>query len=201
MTLHTSHCIALHSTHYTTLFASFHMLFSFSCTFLHLKCVKKKFIQIPFSLVCEKIQFCHIWILIFHHQMPFCWRIRQIHSCETVLQRILGCVYHLSQVRNAFQYPLSKRVCKRLPKHVSQVVAFIIELVSRERVERNALSLHSCSAQFDPWSRDHVGRAPLRRSVGDINAFQNDFAFIISTETCFWLKRVSDRTFLAFLTP
>ena len=32
-------------------------------------------------------------------------------------------------------------------------------------------------------------------SVGDINAFQNNFTFIISTETCFWLKRVSDRTF------
>ena len=53
----------------------------------------------------------------------------------------------------------------------------------------------SCIAQFDPWSRDHVGCAPLRRSVGDINAFQNDVAFIISTETCFWLKRVSNRTF------
>ena len=33
------------------------------------------------------------------------------------------------------------------------------------------------------------------RSVGDINTFQNDFVFIISTETCFWLKRVTDRTF------
>ena len=27
-----------------------------------------------------------------------------------------------------------------------------------------------------------------------VKAFQNNFAFIISTETCFWLKRVSDRT-------
>ena len=44
------------------------------------------------------------------------------------LPRNNGCVYHLSQVRNTFQYPLSKRVCKRLPKHVSRVVAFIIEL-------------------------------------------------------------------------
>ena len=30
------------------------------------------------------------------------------------------------------------------------------------------------------------------RSVGDINTYQNSFAFIISAETCFWLKRVSD---------
>ena len=51
------------------------------------------------------------------------------------------------------------------------------------------------TAQFDPWSRDHVGHTPLRRSVGDINAFQNNFAFIISTETCFWLKRISNHTF------
>ena len=27
-----------------------------------------------------------------------------------------------------------------------------------------------------------------------VKAFQNKFVFIISTETCFWLKRVSDRT-------
>ena len=27
-----------------------------------------------------------------------------------------------------------------------------------------------------------------------VKAFQNNFALIISTETCFWLKRVSDRT-------
>ena len=34
------------------------------------------------------------------------------------------------------------------------------------------MSLRSCIAQFDPWSRDHVGRTPLRRSVEDIKAFQ-----------------------------
>ena len=75
--------------------------------------------------------------------------------------------------------------------------------LSRIRVERKTLSLRSCFAQFDPWSncRDHVGRWPLRtctcRSVGDIKAFQNNFAFIISKETCFWLKRVTDRTFFS----
>ena len=65
------------------------------------------------------------------------------------------------------------------------------------RVERKALSLRSCIAQFYPWSRDHEGRTRLRRSVRDINTFQNDFAFIISTETCFWLKRVTDHTFFS----
>ena len=32
-------------------------------------------------------------------------------------------------------------------------------------------------------------------AVGDIKAFQNNFAFIMSSETCFWVKRVSDHTF------
>ena len=31
-----------------------------------------------------------------------------------------------------------------------------------------------------------------------VKAFQNKFAFIISTETCFWLKRESDRTLAVF---
>ena len=44
--------------------------------------------------------------------------------------------------------------------------------LSRVRVERKALSLRSCIAQFDPC---RAGHTPLRRS-----AFQNIFAFIIS---------------------
>ena len=60
-----------------------------------------------------------------------------------------------------------------------------------------------CAAALRSLIRRHM---PLRRSVGDIKAFQNNFAFIISTETCFWLKRVSDHIFFrrfrkAFLTP
>ena len=43
----------------------------------------------------------------------------------------------------------------------------------RVEVERKALSRRSCCiAQLDPWSRYHEGRAPLRRSVGDVHAFQ-----------------------------
>ena len=34
------------------------------------------------------------------------------------------------------------------------------QTLSRVRVKRKALSLRSCIAQFDPWSRDHVGRVP-----------------------------------------
>ena len=103
--------------------------------------------------------------------------------------------------RNTFQYPLSKRLCKCLPKHVSRVVAFIIELYREYESRGRPCHCAAAFAQFDPWSRDHVGRAPSCRSVGDIKVFQNDFAFIISTETCFWLKGVSDRTFFRRSSP
>ena len=62
--------------------------------------------------------------------------------------------------------------------------------------EEGLVTAHLHCAVWPVEYRDHT---PLRRSVatvGDnIKAFQNNFAFIISTETCFWLKRVSDRTF------
>ena len=57
---------------------------------------------------------------------------------------------------------------------------------------RKALSLRSLTRRAEIM---HVGHTPLCRSVGDIKAFQNNVAFIISTETCFWLKRVSDHIF------
>ena len=70
--------------------------------------------------------------------------------------------------RNTFQYPLSKRVCKRLPKRLSRVVAFIIELY--REYESRGRPCHCAAAlrMFYPWSRDHVGHPHLRRSVGDI---------------------------------
>ena len=60
----------------------------------------------------------------------------------------------------------------------------------------------SANTLAPPLCRGHA----FRRSVGDIKALQNNFAFIISTETCFCLKRLSDRTFFrlfrkAFLNP
>ena len=69
--------------------------------------------------------------------------------------------------RNTFQYPLSKRVCKRL----SRVVAFIIELY-REYESRGshcaaALRSFTRGAELQRSRRAHA----LRRSVGDIKAF------------------------------
>ena len=55
--------------------------------------------------------------------------------------------------------------------------------LSRVRVERKALPLRSCIAQFDPWSRGNVGRiynafqmtwrlSSLQKRVSGSNAFQ-----------------------------
>ena len=76
--------------------------------------------------------------------------------------------------------------------HSETSLSFIIELY--REYESRGRPCHCAAALRRSFTR-HVGRAYLRRPVGDINAFQNDFAFIISTETCFWLKRVTDRTF------
>ena len=62
------------------------------------------------------------------------------------------------------------------------------------------LRLSSISQYCEYESRGrlcHCGAA-LRnfiRNTMHLKAFQNNFAFISSTETCFWLKRVSDRPF------
>ena len=112
--------------------------------------------------------------------VAFCSHPRYVRHCRPrdlflALRSVKGCVYHLSQVRNTFQYPLSKRVYMQTPSEMRFSSCCVYHwTLSRVRVERKALSLRSCIAQFYPWSRDHVGRAPLRRSVGDINTFQNE---------------------------
>ena len=104
------------------------------------------------------------------------------------LQDILAVYIIFPKGRNTFQYPISKRVYKRLSR---RVVAFIIELY-----------IASEEGLVTAWSaalRSLTRRAEITpsRSVGDIKSFQNSFAFIISKETCFSLKRVSDRTFFS----
>ena len=49
------------------------------------------------------------YILLFYKKFQFCHLLPFAKVGQTVIC-VLGCVYHLSQVRNTFQYPLSKRV-------------------------------------------------------------------------------------------
>ena len=108
---------------------------------------------------------------------------RNVFLAQTRIRSHLGCIFLF---RNSFQYPLSNRHSKRVSKRLSRVVAFIIDLsVSRVWLARNVLSLRSCITQFI-------------RNTMHLKAFQNSFAFITSTEACFWLKRVSDRPFSEF---
>ena len=77
---------------------------------------------------------------------------RNVFLVQTRIRSHFGCILLFPKSKNSFQYPLSKRVCKRLSKRLSRVVAFIIDLsVSRVRVSRKALSLRSCIAQFHPF--------------------------------------------------
>ena len=115
-----------------------------------------------------------------------------LESCETMAVFII-----FPKSRNTFQYPLSKRVCKRLSKRLfSSCYVYhrnSIESTSREEGLVTAQQLHC--AVWPVEQRSCRAHAYISRSVGDIKKFQNNFAFIISTETCFWLKRISDHTF------
>ena len=93
--------------------------------------------------------------------------------------------------RNTFQYPLSIRVYANAFRNAFLELLRISSNYRELRVARKALSTAQLHCAVDPESRDHVGHTPLRRSVGDINAFQNSLCVIISIETRFWLKRVT----------
>ena len=63
---------------------------------------------------------------------------------QVMINAPLGC-------RNSFQYTQWNRDSKRVSKHLSRVVTFIIDLsVSRVRGMPRMLSLRSCIAQFHP---------------------------------------------------
>ena len=122
------------------------------------------------------------------------WEERTIAESERGGQGVTEAAFIIfPKLETRFNTPI--KTCMQTPSVTSFSSCVYHRTLSWVRVERKALSLRSCIAQFYPWSRGHVGRSPLRRSVRDIKAFQNDFAFIISTETCFWLKRIPDCTF------
>ena len=111
--------------------------------------------------------------------------------------RLRLCLSSFPRVETRFNTQYQNAHANALAKRLSRVVAFIIELYreyeSRGRPCHCAAALRSLNRRAEIMFR---ARVYAYKSVGDIKAFQNNFAFIISTETCFWLKRVSDRTFL-----
>ena len=102
---------------------------------------------------------------------------RNVFLTQTRIRSHLGCIFLF---RNSFQYPQSNRDSKRVSKHLSRVVAFIIDFsVSRVRVTRKALSLRSCIAQFHPKHNAVKGSfkralrlSPLQKRVSGSNAYQ-----------------------------
>ena len=92
--------------------------------FIHNVCVWAK----TLSLSLQLIILSYLAPRLIFRGKSHIWRRRINTSTTAVLSSKADCVYHHSQVRNTFQYPLSKRVCKRLSKRLFRVAAFIIEL-------------------------------------------------------------------------
>ena len=123
------------------------------------------------------------------------------------------CFFFLGHIVKAFQnnfaFIISRETCFWLKCISDRTLAVFSSLETcfnthNQNAFRNAfleLSRLSSISQYreygSPGMFCHCGAA-LRnfiRNTMHLNAFQNSFAFITSTETCFWLKRVSDRAF------
>ena len=127
--------------------------------------------------------------------------------CFRVLVFFLGHIVKAFQ--NNFAFIISTETCFWLKRVSNCTLAVFSSLETRFNTHnqiaiRNAflelLRLSSISQYREYESRGrlcHCGAA-LRnfiRNTMHLKAFQNSFAFITSTEACFWLKRVSDRPF------
>ena len=137
--------------------------------------------------------------IIVTHPTTFvhCFRVFFLSGthCKGVSKQL--CVYHL--YRNVF---LAQT---RIRSHLGCIFLFRNSFQNAFRnAFRNAfleLSRLSSISQYreygSPGMFCHCGAA-LRnfiRNTMHLKALQNSFAFITSTEACFWLKRVSDRPF------
>ena len=85
----------------------------------------------------------------------------------------MACVYHLSQVRNMFQYPLSKRIKTTTCKTPSETLFSSCNCVYHQtlswvQVERKALSLRRLHCTVWLMEQRSCRARLLRRSVGDI---------------------------------
>ena len=147
-----------------------------------------------------------------------------VHCCRVLFFLLLGHIVKAFQ--NNFAFIISTETCFWLKRVSDRTLAVFSSLETRFNTHnqiairnrnafRNAfleLSRLSSISQYreygSPGMFCHCGAA-LRnfiRNTMHLKAFQNSFAFITSTEACFWLKRVSDRPFFprfrkAFLTP
>ena len=127
-------------------------------------------------------------MIIVTHPTTFVHCFRVLFSgtqCKGVSKQF--CVYHL--YRNVF---LAQT---RFRSHLGCIFLFRNSF-QNAFLELSRLSSISQYREYgSPGMFCHCGAA-LRnfiRNTMHLKAFQNSFAFITSTEACFWLKRVSDR--------
>ena len=122
--------------------------------------------------------------------------------------RVLFFLGHIVKVfQNNFVFIIATETCFWLKRVSDRTLAVETRFNTHNQIVirnafRNAfleLSRLSSIAQYREYEECqecfHCGAA-LRnfiRNTMHLKAFQNSFAFITSTEACFWLKRVSDR--------
>ena len=132
-------------------------------------------------------------MIIVTHPTTFVHCFRVLFSgthCKGVSKQL--CVYHL--YRNVF---LAQT---RFRYHLGCINSFP-NAFRNAFLELSRLSSISQYREYEECQECFHCGAALRnffRNTIHLNAFQNSFAFISSTEACFWLKRVSDRPFSAF---
>ena len=105
---------------------------------------------------------------------------RNVFLAQTRIRSHLGCIFLF---RNSFQYPQSNRDSKRFRNAFLELLR--LSSISQYREYESRGRLCHCGAALRNFIRNTM----------HLKAFQNSFAFITSTEACFWLKRVSDRPF------
>ena len=137
--------------------------------------------EINMIIVTHPTTFVHCFRVLFSgthckgvsKQLRLSSSYRNVFLAQTRIRSHLGCIFLFrNSFRNAFRN------------------AFL---------ELSRLSSISQYREYgSPGMFCHCGAAALRtfiRNTMHLKAFQNSFAFITSTEACFWLKRVSDRPF------
>ena len=116
------------------------------------------------------------------------------YTCSLMLQRL--CLSSFPRVETRFNTHYQNAYANAFRKAFLELLRLSSNsIASTSREEGLVTAQLHCAVWPVELQRSCRAHASPSRSVGDIKAFQNNFAFIISTETCFWLKRVSDRTF------
>ena len=115
-------------------------------------------------------------LLIIQLGCSLLWNATSCRLCLSCFPRVETCFN--THYQNAYASAFRNAFLELLRLSSNSIVS-----TSREAGLVTA-QLHCAVWPIEQRSCTCIGHTPLRRSVGDIKAFQNNFAFIISAETC-----------------